>query len=93
MGILGKASLKKGKDEIQLADGFMESPIGVLEKVIVRYCGIEYEHTFVVVDFGIEPNFEIILGHPFMCQSKMIHDWGYNNIYLRQPSATTRIDL
>ena len=57
-------------------------------------CGIEYEHTFAVVDFGSrKPNYEIILDRPFMRQLKMIQDWGYNYIYLRQPSAMTRIDL
>ena len=69
----------------------MESPIGVLEKIIVTSCGIEYEHT--IVDFGKKPNYEIILGCPFMRQLKMIQDWGYNYIYLCQPSVTTRIDL
>ena len=71
----------------------MERPLGLLEKVVVTSCGIEYEHTFAVVDFGKEPNYEIILGRPFMRQMKMIQDWGYNFIYLHRPSATTRISL
>ena len=79
--------------KLQLADGYIESPIGLLEKVIVTSCKIEYKHTFVVVDFGKKPNYEIILGCPFMRQLKMIQDWGYNYIYLRHPNATTRIDL
>ena len=56
-------------------------------------CGIEYEHNFAIVDFGKKPNYEIILGRPFMRQLRMIQDWGYNYIYLRQPGATTRVDL
>ena len=79
--------------KLELANGFIESPIGLLEKVVVTSCGIEYEHTFAVVDFGKEPNYEIILGRPFMRQMKMIQEWGYNFIYLRQPSATTHISL
>ena len=71
----------------------MERPLGLLEKVVVTSCGIEYEHTFAVVDFGKEPNYEIILGRPFMRQMKMIQDWGYEFIYLCQPSATTCISL
>ena len=69
--------------KLQRVDGFMESPIGLLEKITVTSYGIEYEHTFAVVDFGKKPNYEIILGHPFMRQLKMIQDWGYNYIYLR----------
>ena len=52
--------------KFQLADVYIESPIGLLEKVITTSCGIEYEHTFAVVDFGKKPNYEIILGCPFM---------------------------
>ena len=65
----------------------------MLKKVVVTSCGIEYEHTFVVVIFEEKPNYEIILGRPFMRQLKMIQDWDYNYIYLRHPNATARIDL
>ena len=88
-----KPVLRKTRMKLQLTDGFIESPIGLLEKIIVTSYGVEYEHTFAVVDFGKKPNYEIILGRPFIRQLKMIQDWGYNYIYLRQPSATTRIDL
>ena len=47
--------------KLQLADGFKRL-LGLLEKFVVTSCGIEYEHTFVVVDFGKGPNYEIILG-------------------------------
>ena len=68
----GKPTLKKTRMKLCLADGFMESHIGLLEKLIVTSCGIEYEDTFAVVDFGKKPNYEIILGCPFMRQLKMI---------------------
>ena len=70
----GKPDLRKTRMKLQLADGLMERPLGLLEKVVVTSCGIEYEHTFMVVDFGKEPNYEIILGRPFMRQMKMIQD-------------------
>ena len=60
--------------KLQLVDGFIESPIGLLEKLVASSCRIEYEHTFAVVDFGKKPNYKIILGCPFMCQLKMIQD-------------------
>ena len=52
----------------------MENPIVLLENVIVKSCGIEYEHTFAVVDFGENANYEVILGRPFMQQFKMVQD-------------------
>ena len=78
---------------LQLADGSLENPIGVLENVTVKSCGIEYVHTFAIVDFGSRANYKVILGRPFMQQFKMIQDWGYNYLYLRQESAITRVNL
>ena len=60
--------------KLQLADGYIERPIRLLEKVVVSSCGVEYEHTFAVVDFGKNHNYDIISRHPFMQQLKMIED-------------------
>ena len=70
----GKPTLRQTKLKLQLTDSFKESPMGLLEKMVVTSCGIEYKHTFAVVDFGKKPNCEIILGFPFMRQLKMIQD-------------------
>ena len=47
---------------LQLADGSLESSIGLLEDVKVKLCGIEYSHTFAIFDFGKDTNYEVILG-------------------------------
>ena len=62
----GKPALRKTRMKLQLSDGFIKSPIKLLEKVIVISCGIEYKNTYAMVDFGKKPNYEIILGCPFM---------------------------
>ena len=49
--------------------------------------------SFVEVDFGKGPNYEIILGRPFMHLMKMIQYWGYHFIYQHYPSTTTHISL
>ena len=41
---------------------------------LLSTCSIDFEHTFVVVDFGQETNYEVILGRPFMRQFLMIQD-------------------
>ena len=79
--------------KLQLADGHIQRPIGLLERVLVTTCGIEYEHTFAVVDFGQNPNYDVILGRPFMWQLKMIQDWGFNYIYLRQDTSITKVNM
>ena len=38
-------------------------------------------------------NYEIILGHPFMCQMLVVQDWGYNCLYLRHKNAIVRVNL
>ena len=78
---------------LQLADGSLENPIGLLENVTMKSCGIEYEHTFATVDFGQNANYEVILGRPFMRQFQMVQDWGYNYLYLRHETAITRVNL
>lgn len=85
----GKPVIRRTRMNLQLADGSLENPIGLLEQVIVKSCGIEYEHTFAIVDFGKNTNYEVILGRPFMHQFRMIQDWVYNYLYLRQESALT----
>ena len=64
----GKPAIRSTRMRLQLADGSLESPIGLLEKALVKSCGIEYEHTFAIVDFGKDTNYEVILGRPFMRQ-------------------------
>ena len=89
----GKPALRHSKMKLQLADGHIQRPIGLLESVLVTTCGIEYEHTFVVVDFGQDPNYNVILGRPFMRQLKIIQDWGFNYIYIWQDTSITRVNM
>ena len=74
----GRRALRKTRMRLQLADGKLVQPLGMLENVTVSSCGIEYEHTFAIVDFGTDPNYEVILGRPFMRQLMVVQDWGYN---------------
>ena len=62
----GKPAIRRTRMNLQLADGSLERPIGLLENVAVKSCGIEYTHTFAIVDFGNNANYEVILGRPFM---------------------------
>ena len=89
----GKPALRRTRMNLQLEDGSLESPGGLLEDVIVKSCGIEYLHTFAIVNFGKGTSYEVILGRPFMRQFLMIQDWGYNYWYLRHDGVITRVNL
>ena len=54
--------------QLRLADGKIARPLGMLEKATMTSCGIDYVHTFAIVDFDQDPNYEVILGRPFMRQ-------------------------
>ena len=60
----GKLAIRRTRMSFQLADGSLESPIGLLEDVKVKLCGIEYLYTCAIVDFGKDTNYEVILGRP-----------------------------
>ena len=49
---MGQKTLRKTRMDLQLADGNLEHPLGLLEHVIIKSCSIEFDHTFAIVDFG-----------------------------------------
>ena len=51
--------------KLQLDDGHLELLQGLLEGVSITTCGINFVHTFVVVDFGKKIAYDIILGRAF----------------------------
>ena len=62
----GNPTIIRRRMNLQLANGSLETPMGLLENLLVKSCGIEFEHTFDVVDFGQETNYKVIFGRPLM---------------------------
>ena len=58
----GKLALRRTCMQLQLADGTLAKPLGMLKCVMVTSCGIAFMHTFAILDFGRDPNYEVILG-------------------------------
>ena len=88
----GKPAIRRTRMKLQLADGHLEVPLGLLEGIIITTCGIKFTHTFAVVDFGRKTAYDLILGRPFMRQSKLIQDWGKNHLYLKHAHALIRVN-
>ena len=63
---------------LQLADGKLENPIGILEDVALISCGIEYTHSFAVVDFGRDRVYPLLRCSRFWKRSKLRVDLGKN---------------
>ena len=68
----GKPTVQSTRMNLKLADDKLKNPIGILVNVSLTSCGIEYTHTFAVVDFGRGANYELILGQTFMRQFSMV---------------------
>lgn len=58
----GGQALHKIRMGLQSEDGNLGHPLGLLENIVLKSYGIEYEHTFVVVECGQDLNYEVILG-------------------------------
>ena len=86
-----RPAIRKMCLKLQVVDGNLEPPLGLLEGVSITPCGIKFIHTFVVIDFRRKTAYDIILGRPFMRQIKMIQDWGSNHLYLRHSNAITKV--
>ena len=48
----GKPTMRSTQMNLQLANGRLKNPIRILENLALTTCGIEYTHSFAVVDFG-----------------------------------------
>ena len=70
----GKPTLNKTQMNLQLLDGSLNNPIGIGKDITMESCGIEYKHTFVIVDFRMNTNYEVILGQSFIRQFKILQD-------------------
>ena len=64
----GRLALRKTQMQLQLADGKIATPLGMLENATMSSCDIDYVHTFAIVDFSQDRNYEVILDRPFMRQ-------------------------
>ena len=89
----GRESLVKTRMGLQLAGGEIKYSMGMLEDMNVNICGIPFVHTFAVVDFTQETNYDVILGQPFMRQMLLFQDWGYNRLYLCYRDSIVKINL
>ncbi|MCO5584477.1 hypothetical protein L7F22_038405 [Adiantum nelumboides] len=53
-----KRAICNTRMRLQLVDGSLEQPMGLVENIVVTSRGIENGHTFAIVDFGKNTNYE-----------------------------------
>ncbi|KAH7298234.1 hypothetical protein KP509_25G033000 [Ceratopteris richardii] len=89
----GKPALRPTRMKLQMADGHIERPFGLLEGITLTTCGVEFEHTFAICDFSKNQAYEMILERPFMRKLQVVQDWGTNSLYLQHLGVTTKVNL
>lgn len=89
----GKLALQSTRMGLQLAYGKIKYPLGLIKDVHIKIYDIQFEHSFVVVDFDQETSYEVILGRPFMRQLLVVQDWGYNCLYLCHNNSIVWVNL
>ena len=79
---------------VKLANGGLVRALGLLQNLRVKILDHYVTHTFAVMDFNDKPgSFKMILGCPFICKHKMVHDWSNNHVYLNLKDKHVCVDL
>jgi hypothetical protein len=87
---LGLSKLKLAPYNLHMANQTIANPLGLMKyfKIIVH--GIPYVMTFIVIHNSVlDSNYFMLLGHPWLRDVKVSHDWG-NNIIIIQGTGTIR---
>ena len=82
--------------ELQLADGSIKEPYGIMEDVVVTVKNCKFPVDFVVIDMKLAGNLSkapIILGRPFLATARAITDWGKGTIELKVGSEKIELPI
>jgi hypothetical protein len=76
-----------------MADQTIAKPLGLIRDLRILVHGIPYAVTFIVIQNNVlNSSYFMLLGHPWLRDAKMSHDWG-NNIITIQGACTVRTIL
>jgi hypothetical protein len=65
----------------KMVDFSFNKPLGIVPNIKIKIHGILYIVTFMVMNNKtINPTYSMLLGHPFLQDAKVIHDWGTNMV-------------
>ena len=80
---IGNLEVQPTKMQLQLADGSIKYPYGVVEDVLVKVDKFIFPVDFVIVDMKEDEEVPLILGRPFMKMARIIVDVDKGELQLR----------
>jgi hypothetical protein len=82
---LGLSKLKPAPYNLCMADQTIAKPLGLVKDLITFVHGIPYVVTFIVIQNSVlDFSYSMLLGHPWLKDVKVFHDWGNNTIIIKE---------
>jgi hypothetical protein len=67
-------------------------PLGLIKDLKIFVHGIAYIITFIVINNNVlDSSYSMLLGHPWLKDAKLAHDWGTNTITIQGTSTLKTI--
>ena len=82
--------------EVQLADGSIKQPLGILEDVMVRVEQCVFPVDFIVAQMSVPDHLSrapVILGRPFQATSRAVTDWEKGLVVLRVGEESVELNI
>ncbi len=71
----------------------MTKPLGIIKNLKIHIHGISYVTTFTILQNSVvDSNYFMLLGRPWLIDTKVTHDWG-NNVIIVQGNETIKTTL
>ena len=82
--------------ELQLADGSIKKPLGILEDVMVRVEQCVFPVDFIIAEMSVPDHLSrapIILGRPFLATTRAMTDWEKGLVVLRVREESVELNI
>jgi len=77
-----------------MTDQIIAQALGLIKDFRILVHGIPYVMTFTIIhNSGLDSNYSMLLGRPWLQDAKMFHDWGNNIIIIQGVDAIKTIPI
>ncbi|KHN20360.1 hypothetical protein glysoja_027857, partial [Glycine soja] len=90
---IGELEIMPTRMTLQLADGLITRPYGVVEDVLVKVRRFTFRADFVIMDIEKDAEIPLILGCPFMLTANCMVDMGKGNLQIGIDDQKITFDL
>ncbi len=81
---LGLSKLDPSPYNLHMANQIIAKPLGFIRDLKIFVHVISYTITFTIINrFVLDSSYSMLLGHPWLRDAKISHDWGTNTITIQ----------